>query len=164
MGKGVQVVVGPEKGGIILSQWTAFWLQTWNTTHDVEEVLGVYAEKTGGCFVFNQEYGKLVTGKRILVVEDVLTTGGSVKKVAEAVRVYGGDVIGVGALVNRGGVTPKDINVPKLFSLVNAKFDAWLLDVWNETNCPLCKQNIPINTDIGHGREFLAHLDSTSEV
>jgi orotate phosphoribosyltransferase len=85
-------------------------------------------------------------------VEDVLTTGGSAKKVVEATRALGGNIVGLGVLCNRGGITPEDVaNPPKLFALVNIKLDAW-----DETECPLCAQSVPINTDVGKGREYLA--------
>src|SRR3990167_9525772 len=97
----VQVVIGPAIGGVILSQWTAHHLTEMNG----HEVLGVYAEKSegGDNFVIKRGYDKLIAGKNVLVVEDVLTTGGSVRKVIEAVRALGGNVIGLGALCDRGG-------------------------------------------------------------
>lgn len=153
----VEVVVGPEKGGIILSQWVAHHLQSFNARarSDSPEVLSVYAEKEGGEFAFRRGYELLVPNKRVLVVEDVLTTGSSVLKVVNAVRSLGGEVIGVAALCNRGGVTVGDIgNVPKLFSCAEFK-----LDSWNEDQCPMCAQGIPINTEVGKGREFLARRD-----
>ena len=146
----VQVVIAPAIGGVILSQWTAHHLTEMNG----HEVLGVYAEKSegGDAFVIKRGYDKLIAGKNVLVVEDVLTTGGSAKKVVEATREIGGNVIGLGVLCNRGGITPQDVaDVPKLTALVNVKLDAW-----DEATCPLCEQNVPINTDVGKGREFLA--------
>ncbi|OHA93896.1 MAG: hypothetical protein A3E02_02365 [Candidatus Zambryskibacteria bacterium RIFCSPHIGHO2_12_FULL_38_34] len=160
----VDVVIAPAIGAVVLSQWVAYHL-----TNLVEhEVLGVYAEKEGtelisssygplspkheDKFVIKRGYDKILEGKRVLVVEDVLTTGGSVKKVIEATRATGGGVVGLGVLCNRGGITSKDVaNPPKLFSLVNVKLDAW-----DEEVCPLCANNIPINTDVGKGREYLA--------
>ena len=118
------------------------------------EVFGVYAEKSenGDAFVIKRGYDKLIAGKNVLVVEDVLTTGGSAKKVVEATRAIGGNVVGLGVLCNRGGITLQDApDVPKLNALVNVKLDAW-----DETSCPLCEQNVPINVDVGKGREFLA--------
>ena len=148
----VEVVIAPAIGGVILSQWIAYHLSQLNITG--KEILGVYAEKVEGCdaFVIKRGYDKIITGKNVLVVEDVLTTGGSVKKVIDATRVAGGNVLGLGVLCNRGGITPTDVSdVPKLFSLVNIKLDAW-----DEADCPLCKQEIPINTNVGKGREFIA--------
>lgn len=146
----VAVVVGPEKGGIILSQWTASHL----SRQCGREVLAVYAEKDGDRFVIKRGYEELIPGKKVLIVEDVLTTGGSVKKVVETVRTLGGDIVGVGAICNRGGVTEKDIGDPpvvELFALTNVKLDAWDAD-----KCPLCSANIRINLSVGKGREFLA--------
>lgn len=148
-GDGVDVVIAPAIGGVILSQWTAHHLSEITG----REIFGVYAEKTeDGGFIIKRGYDKIVAGKNILVVEDVLTTGGSAKKVVEVTRILGGNVIGLGVLCNRGGITPSDVaDPPKLFALVNVK-----LDSWDEADCPLCVQNIPINTDVGKGREFLA--------
>jgi len=149
MDNNIQVVIAPAIGGVILSQWIAKHL----TTLTKKEVLSVYAEKTndGNSFIIKRGYDKLVVGKNVLVVEDVLTTGGSAKKVVEATRAIGGKVVGLGVLCNRGGITKEDVAcVPKLFSLINMKFDAW-----DEAKCPLCAKNIPINTDVGKGREYL---------
>ena len=111
----------------------------------------MYADKDGDNFVIKRGYDKLIAGKNILVVEDVLTTGGSVRKVIEAVRALGGNVIGLGVLCNRGGVTAQDVANALIFALVNVKMDAW-----SPVDCPLCAQGVPINTNVGKGREFLA--------
>ncbi|MFH1412725.1 MAG: phosphoribosyltransferase family protein [bacterium] len=144
----VHAVIGPAVGGAILSQWTAYHLSELAE----REVLGVYADKVEERFVIKRGYDKLIANKNVLVVEDVLTTGGSVKKVINATHDAGGNVIGLGVLCNRGNVTTKDLaDVPKLFSLVNVN-----LESWDEADCPLCVDGVPINTDVGKGREFLA--------
>jgi len=169
VGSYVEVVVAPEKGGIILSQWVAFHL---SRILD-QEVLAFYAEKEvipipdpdsrgrkcfaeTGNFVIKRGGAKTqISGKIVLVVEDVLNTGGSARKVVEAVRTAGGIVVGVGVLCNRGGVTRGDLgNVPKLVALVNVKMDAWSEEECLETGP--CSKGVPINTDVGKGREFLA--------
>lgn len=146
----VQVVIAPAVGGVILSQWTAYHLSKITD----REIFGVYADKviSGGedNFVIKRGYDKIIDHKHVLVVEDVLTTGGSVKKVINAVRVCGGTVAGVGVLCNRGHITPEDLGVRNLFALTNIHMEAW-----DEADCPLCAQNMPINTDVGKGREFL---------
>lgn len=142
-----QVVAAPALGGLILSQWTASHL------HDLGvPALAVYAEKDGGGgFAFRRGYDRLLAGKTVLVVEDVLTTGGSLKAAIEAVRGVGGLVVGAGALCNRGGVTAAQIGAPPEFhALINLQ-----LDSWEEGECPLCRDGVPINTDVGKGREFL---------
>lgn len=147
----VQVVIAPAVGGVILSQWTAYHLSKITD----REVFGVYADKVisdaEDNFVIKRGYDKLIDHKHVLVVEDVLTTGGSVKKVIKAVRACGGTVAGVGVLCNRGHITPEDLGVRNLFALTNIHMNAW-----DEADCPLCAQNVPINIDVGKGREFLA--------
>ncbi|MDD2758579.1 MAG: phosphoribosyltransferase family protein [Patescibacteria group bacterium] len=135
-----EVVIAPAIGGVILSQWTAHHLGA----------LALYAEKDGDLFVIKRGYDKLIKGKKVLVVEDVITTGGSVKKVVEAARACGGEVIGVGALCNRGKITAGDLDVPQLVSLLEIPLKAY-----EEADCPLCKAGVPINIDVGKGREYL---------
>src|SRR3990167_9387205 len=151
----VQVVIAPAIGGVILSQWTAHHLSKMNG----HEVFGVYAEKSEDRrrddFIIKRGYDKLIAGKIVLVVEDVLTTGGSAKKVVEATRAIGGYVVGLGVLCNRGGITPQEVaDVPTLTALVNVKLDAWDEDECTRTGP--CSRGVSINTDVGKGREFLA--------
>lgn len=144
----VEVVLAPAVGGIVLSQWTAYHLETFQ---EGRQVLAVYADKTeDGGFVLRRGYDKLVAGRRVLMIEDVLTTGGSVRKTIEATRAANGEVIGLGAICNRGNVTATDVGVPMLRALVNLPLDAW-----NESDCPLCEQGIPINAEVGKGLEYL---------
>jgi len=146
----IDAVVGPEKGGIILSQWTAYHLSCMTS----QKVLAFYAEKDGrGGFILKRGNAKeRVSGRRILCVEDILTTGSSAKKVVELVRSAGGTVVGLAALCNRGKVTSKDVANPKRFvSLLDLDLESWL-----EAECELCAQNVPINTVLGKGKEFLA--------
>jgi orotate phosphoribosyltransferase len=110
-------------------------------------VLGVYAEKQGDGFVIRRGYDQLGRSKKILVVEDILNTGGSVRKVVDAVRALPADVVGVAALCNRGGVKSKDLgNVPQVFALMDISLEAW-----EPEDCPLCKKGMPINTQVGKG-------------
>ncbi|MFA6146417.1 MAG: phosphoribosyltransferase family protein [Patescibacteria group bacterium] len=177
----IEVVIAPAIGGVILSQWTAHHL----TKMTGRPVLSTYAQKSErslykarettaiynipsmgtitllegeelavkeNCFVIERGYDKLVTGKNVLVVEDILTTGGSVRKVIATTRALGGKIVGLGALCNRGGIKPSDVlDPPQLYALLNVK-----LDSYDEADCPLCAQGIPINTDVGKGKEFLA--------
>lgn len=144
--QGVDVVVAPAIGAVILSQWIAFHL----SEIEDREVLSVYAEKDGESFVIKRGYDKLLKDKNCLVVEDILNTGGSALKVVQKVRELGGNVIGVAALCNRGGVTEEDLDdVPELFSLTQIKLEAW-----DAKDCPLCAKNIPINTSVGKGKSL----------
>src|SRR3989344_2498483 len=76
----IDIVAGPALGGIILSQWTAYQL----TKLTNKEILAVYTEKTpDNNQIFKRGYDKIVKSKNVLVVEDLTTTGGSVKKVVD---------------------------------------------------------------------------------
>lgn len=89
---GVQAVAGPTLGGVIISYEVARQLG----------VRAVYAEQGEGTSrVFRRDFETVHSGERVLVVDDVLTTGGSVNQVIAVVRRSGGDVIGVGILVDR---------------------------------------------------------------
>lgn len=104
-------------------------------------------------FVLKRGYDQVVKNRSVLIVEDVITTGGTVKKVIDAVRMVGGEVLGVAALVNRGGVSAQMLGVPKLHSLVNVDFLSYDLEACQEFGP--CSQGIPINTDVGKGKQFL---------
>ena len=145
----IDIVVGPMIGGIILSQWTAYHLSKLKN----EETLSVYTEKdTDNNQVFGRRgYDKLVVGKNILIVEDLTTTGGSVRKVVDTVKAAGGNIISVGVMIDRSdhGMTEKIIGAP-FFTLGRLE-----TKVFEGKDCPLCKKSVPINTKIGHGKKFL---------
>lgn len=168
----VEVVVGPEKGGIILSQWTAHHL----TLLTGRRVLAVYAEKEKempsisidtpgvgrqlfyetGRFVLKRGYDKLVLGKLVLGVEDILTTGTSLRETIAAARRAGARIVGAGALCNRGKVIAQQVGVPRLEALVNVQFETW-----KANECPLCQQGVTVNTNVGKGKEFLAEKQTS---
>ncbi|MGH7245722.1 MAG: orotate phosphoribosyltransferase [Candidatus Levyibacteriota bacterium] len=144
----VSVVAAPALGGIILSQWTAYHL----TKLKGKEVLGVYTEKTPEKNqIFTRGYDKLVEGKNVLVIEDLVTTGGSVKKVVDSVRAVGGNVTDVCVMVNRN---PDAVNTDSIGAPF-ASLAEISLNVYEEAVCPLCKENVPINTSVGHGKKYM---------
>ncbi len=146
--KNIDVVAAPALGGIILSQWTAYHLSKLQK----KEVLGVYTEKTAeNNQIFTRGYDKLIKGKNVLVIEDLTTTGGSVRKVVDTVRATGGKVVGIGVMINRDPKKVTSIVVGGPFvSLGILKAEAF-----DEAKCPFCKKGIPINTNVGHGRKYL---------
>lgn len=147
-GQGIAVIAAPALGGIILSQWTAHHL----TDLTGKEVLGVYTEKTPDKNqIFTRGYDALVKGKKVLVVEDITTTGGSVMKVIRSVKQAGGEVTAVCVIANRDpdGINSASIGV-HYTALAEIKMQAW-----DEADCPLCRQGVPINTTVGKGREYL---------
>ena len=138
-----EVVCGPALGGIVLSQWTAHALG----------VPSVFAEKApddSEAMLLARGYDRLVGSRRVLVVEDILNTGVSVRQAIAAVRAAGGEVVGVAALCNRGGVTAAGLGVPALAALVEIDLEAW-----DEAACPLCRDGVPVSTDVGKGRAWL---------
>jgi orotate phosphoribosyltransferase len=144
----IEIVAAPALGGIILSTWTAYHLSKMKG----KEILGIYTEKTPDKNqIFTRGYDQLVTGKNVLVIEDLTTTGGSVKKVVDSVRTIGGNVVGVSVMVNKN---PEEVTS----ELVGAPL-TWLAELRTETydatDCPLCKEGIPVNTNVGHGKKFL---------
>ncbi len=145
---GVEVVVGPALGGIILSTWTAHHL----TLLTNREVFGVYTEKTAeGGMAFTRGYDKFITGKKVYVVEDLTTTGESAKKVVEAVKVVGGEVVAVSVMVNR---SPKIVNA-EFFGTKFLPLDEFEVPTFKDGECPLCEAGVPINTQVGHGKKYL---------
>jgi orotate phosphoribosyltransferase len=120
------VVVGPTTGGVILSFETARQLG----------VRGIFAEKEGNGRALRRDF-VIEPGERVLVVDDVLTTGKSVQETLDAVRRAGGDVIGVGVMVDRSESLP-DFDA-ELFSCLRAPAVAYSADT-----CPLCAAGVAL--------------------
>lgn len=151
----IDVVAAPAVGGTILSQWAAYHLSQLKG----KEVLSAYTEKDKGTTasaveseqIFRRGYDKIVKGKKVLVIEDLTTTGMSVKKVVDAVRAAGGNVIAVCVMVNRDPKGVKSKTIGAAFSalgILEAK-------AYDEQFCPLCKRGVPINISVGHGKQFM---------
>jgi orotate phosphoribosyltransferase len=148
-GENIEAVVGPSLGGIILSQWTAYHLSEITG----KEVLGIYTEKTENKDqILTRGYDSLVKDKRVLVVEDILTTGGSLAKVVRTIKAAGGTVIAACAMVNRD---PDKIDDAVIGAPLKT-LAALRLPAWDEADCPMCKSHVPINTTVGKGRDYLA--------
>ncbi len=151
----VDVVAAPAVGGVILSQWTAYHLSNLKG----KEVLSVYTEKDKGTLasaaesehIFRRGYDKLIKGHKVLVLEDLTNTGISLQKVIDAVKANGGIVAAACVMVNRNSaqVNEEMLGVP--FSSLGV-FHAEAVD---EKDCQLCKDGVPINTTVGHGKKFL---------
>jgi len=125
--QGIQVVAGPTTGGIILAFEVARQLA----------VRGIFAEKEGtGGRAFRRGFS-INPGERVLVVDDLLTTGGSIREVMAAVTNQGGIVVGVGVLVDRSE-QKIDFGVPS-FSCHHA-----ITPTYPPENCPLCAAQIPL--------------------
>jgi orotate phosphoribosyltransferase len=143
-----EVVCGPATGGLIIAQWTAHSL-------GALAVFGEHDRPAGGAlvgsFLLRRGYDRLVAGRRVVVVDDVVSTGLSVRQMAAAVRSAGGEVVGVAALVTRGNADADAIGVEPFITLL--EYD---IPSWPAAGCPLCRQGVPVNTRYAHGKEFLA--------
>ena len=121
-------IAGPTTGGIILAHEVARQL----------DLRAVYAERRedGTGREFRRGF-QLHTGERVLVVDDIMTTGGSVQETMDAVRAGGAVVVGAAVLVDRSGGRAA-IGVP-LHAL-------WTLDVltYDASGCPLCASGVPV--------------------
>jgi len=119
------VVAAPALGGVIVS-------------HEVARALGLralFAERQEGTMTLRRGFS-LAPGEPTLVVEDVITTGGSTRETMAAVEQAGGKVVGVGALIDRSG-GKADLGVPEA-ALVTLR-----VQNYDPANCPLCQSGIP---------------------
>jgi orotate phosphoribosyltransferase len=152
-----EVILGPAVGGAILAQWVAKAFSAEDAMYRYP-VYAAYADKDGDQMVIRRGYDKLIKGKRVLVVEDILNTGISAIKTITAARACEADIIGVAAICNRGGLVAASLGVNMLYSLVDVDMQTYPPD-----KCPLCEERIPINTAVGHGQKYLDSLASIDE-
>ena len=122
----VDVVVGPAMGGIVISYEMARQLK----------VPSLFTERVDGKMTLRRNF-VIQPGQRVLVVEDVVTTGGSVKEVVDIVEAAGGVVVGIALLVDRSNGKVD----------LGHRIEACLsMDVqsWEEVDCPLCQAGKPV--------------------
>lgn len=117
----IELVVGPAMGGIIVAYELARQLQ----------VPGIFCERENKVMTLRRGF-TIKPGQRVLVAEDVITTGGSVREVMDIVQAQGGKVVGVAVLADRSNGLV-DFGVKQAAALT--------MDVksWEEADCPLCK-------------------------
>lgn len=160
-GLGIEVVVAPAVGGVALSQWVTWHLTVRRGLLPLESPAAVYAEKSEDgaprTLLLRRGYGAIVRGRRVLVVDDILTTGGSLEQTVQAVNDCGGLVQACAVIVNRGGISAQQLGVQQLVALTNMQ-----LETWPAAECPLCASQVAVNTDVGHGAQFLAQRLSAS--
>jgi orotate phosphoribosyltransferase len=118
-------VLSPALGGVIVGHEVARAL----------DVRAMFAERQDRRLVLRRGFS-ISRGERVLVVEDVVTTGLSTRETMEVARAAGGIVVGAAALVDRSGGA--DLGVP-FVSLLDMD-----LPTWPESECPLCAQGIPV--------------------
>lgn len=123
----IDVVAGPTTGGIILAFEVARQLG----------VRGIFAEKTGDKVREFRRGFAVSPGERVLIVDDILTTGGSVREVIDTVNKAKGEIIGIGVLLDRSEKAV-DFGFP-LFSCYKEETVTYPPD-----DCPLCKAGVPL--------------------
>jgi orotate phosphoribosyltransferase len=117
----VQAVLAPAIGGILVA-------------HEVARGLGVralFTEREAGAMQLRRGFA-LSPGERCLVVEDVITTGGSTREVVQCVQAHGGVVVGVGSLIDRGGGAAA-------FAVKRVALATVTATTYPPEACPLCR-------------------------
>ncbi|OGK95100.1 MAG: orotate phosphoribosyltransferase [Candidatus Rokubacteria bacterium RIFCSPHIGHO2_02_FULL_73_26] len=117
----VGTVLAPAIGGILVA-------------HEVARALGVralFSERENGVMRLRRGFA-LAPGERCLVVEDVITTGGSTREVVQCVEEAGGVVVGVGSLIDRSGGAAA-------FAVPRAALARVSATAWKPEDCPLCR-------------------------
>ncbi|MFH0846854.1 MAG: orotate phosphoribosyltransferase [Chloroflexota bacterium] len=127
-GAGVQVVAGPTTGGIILAYEVARELG----------VRGIFAEREGETERAFRRGFYINPGEKVLIVDDILTTGGSIRQVISAVQELGGNIIGLAVLVDRSEKPVDFGNIP-FFACLRSR-----TEVYKPEECPQCKAKIPL--------------------
>lgn len=126
MGGDISAVIGPAMGGVIVSYETARALG----------VRSLFTERVNGVMTLRRGFS-INPGEKVLVVEDVITTGGSVREVVDLVRNCGGEVAGVGVLVDRSsGGGDLGARVKALLAVEAVSYPP--------PACPLCKKGVPL--------------------
>lgn len=124
-GDGVQVVLAPAIGGILVA-------------HEVARALGaraVFTEREDGVMRLRRGFA-IRPGERCLVVEDVITTGGSTREVIKVAEEAKGALAGVGALIDRSGGTAT-------FPVKKNALATLSVPTYKPEDCPLCKTGAP---------------------
>ena len=109
-------VISPALGGIIVGQEVGRWL---GKRH-------IFAEKEAGGLVLRRGF-KIARGERFIVAEDVVTRGGRVQETIDIVRQHGGQVAGVGVIVDRSGGVRPDFGCP-FVSLIQMNVETFPAD------------------------------------
>ncbi len=125
-GEDIDVVIAPALGGIVVGQEVGRQL----------DARTLFAERKDGVMQLRRGF-EIKKGERVLVCEDVITTGGSVGEVIAIVKRLGGAVAGVGAIVDRSGGT---VALENLFATITMKVVTYAPDT-----CPLCAKGVPIH-------------------
>ena len=144
----IDAVAGPAVGGVVLSQWTAFHLSRLKG----KEIYSVYTDKTPeNGQVLGRGYADFVSGRKTLVLEDSVRTGGTVHKVMEAVRAQRGEIAAVSVMLN---VTPDQVT-EATFGVPFRPLVEFHVPSFAAADCPMCRRRMPVNIQFAHGKKFM---------
>jgi len=117
------IVLGPAMGGIIVAYELA--RQTGR--------IAMFTERENGIMTLRRGF-EIKKGQKVLISEDVVTTGKSSLESIEVVKSLGGEVVGIACIVDRGS---SSLDYP-IYSAASLNIESW-----EKENCPLCSQGIP---------------------
>lgn len=122
-----ELVASPAIGAIVLGFATAL----------ATGARFIFSERIDGAMVLRRGF-QIEPGQRVLVVEDVVTTGASAREVVDLVVAAGGKCVGLAVLIDRTDSIREDVGVP-FKALVSLETQSW-----NESECPLCEEGRPL--------------------
>lgn len=120
-------VISPALGGLIIG-------------HEVARALGLrflFTERDADRKMALRRGFTIAPGEKFVVIEDVITTGGSTKEVIDVVRALGGETVAAGSIIDRSGGTA-DLGIPRV------ALETLTVPVWEPEKCPLCAQGEPV--------------------
>lgn len=147
------IIIGPRTVGQTLADYTGFWIPgvfaIWCEIREEGEGddkvrIPEFSTKT--------KYGRLLKNRRVVIIDDLLTTGSSLELTRQLVEQYGGIVVGAITVVRRNSQTEELPGIPWL---------GWLEDIkgapaQNPDECTLCAEGVPMVVEVGHGKKWIA--------
>lgn len=126
-GQRIGSVISPALGGLIIG-------------HEVARAMGLrflFTERDADRKMSLRRGFTIAPGEKLVVIEDVITTGGSTKEVIEVVRGAGGETVAAGSIIDRSGGTA-DLGIPRV------ALETLSVPVWETEKCPLCAKGEPV--------------------
>jgi orotate phosphoribosyltransferase len=120
-------VISPALGGLIIG-------------HEVARALGVrflFTERDADRKMSLRRGFSIAGGEKVIVIEDVITTGGSTREVIDVVRALGGVAVAAGSIIDRSGGAA-DLGIPRV------ALETLAVPVWEPAQCPLCLRGEPV--------------------
>lgn len=124
--EGAEKIVAPALGGVVIGY----------TVAEALDLPFLFTERKDGAMQLRRGF-KLRDGEKVVIVEDVVTTGKSTRETADVVAQHGGEVVGFASILNRSGkANPFDAPYEALLALA--------LETYDEASCPLCAKGVEL--------------------